>query len=250
MIKRFLHIINLVLVLTFAFRVSLYAQSTTIKAFSKDSVLFFEEMTTFLTDVKKKEGKKFMEEFEIVWYGGVLSENQRNTIYRTCNFMLDKKLHPYPEFHSYLFSLMSFVESGQSYESFSAWQKSINQLMDGKNKRKFTEYLKFSNGLFEQNALYVSASTVWRSNNTNYKFEMENGVPKIIFPSLDLKCFAKGDSAIIYNTKGYYYPTLNLWYGDKGMVNWIRAGFSSDSVYAEIPHKYELNLKSEPGMLK
>jgi hypothetical protein len=221
----------------------LVAQSVTIKEFSKDSVLFFEEVSTMLSNVKKKEAKEFMEEFALFWYGGKFSEAQRNSIYKTCNLMLDKKLHPYPEFHSYLFSLMSFVKSNQSIQSFNAWQRSFEKIIEGKNKKKVTEYLEFSSELFAQNAIYVSPSVKWKSSSANYVFEIEDEIPKIIFSDLHLICVSKGDSSVIINTKGYYYPTLNKWYGTGGKITWERAGFNKDEVYATFDN-YIINTKS------
>lgn len=183
-----------------------------------------------------------METFTPVWYGGVFSENERKGVYRTCNFMLEKKMQPFPDFQSYLFSVISFIKSNQPAESFEAWQESIEKLIDSKSKKKFTEYLEFCNDLFSQNAIYVSNSVVWKPSSLDYQFQFDDK-PYLVFLKTDLKCLAKEDSSIIYNTSGIYYPTIQEWKGAGGKVNWARAGFQESQVFAELG-KYNIQVKS------
>ena len=54
----------------FVYVVGIYKGSAQgIKSFPSDSIQFFNQMETFLTDARK-EGKDFMKQFEEVWYGG------------------------------------------------------------------------------------------------------------------------------------------------------------------------------------
>ena len=217
---------------------------TRITQFSSDSIQFLEEMTAFMEVSRKKETKVFMKEFEPVWYGGKFSEEERKAVYNTCNFMLEKKMLPFPDFRDYLFSMMSFIKSGQSIESLRAWQKSLQQIIESKKaKRQFPAYLKFSSALFESNSIYHSSSTIWKSSNTNYRFSFEDNKPILVFSSLNLICLAKKDSSVIYNTKGVYYPLEKIWVGKGGKINWTRAGFNEAEVYAEI-NNYKINVKS------
>ena len=105
MAKSFKYLI-LIIALSFSFQVE--AQNSITK-FSNDSVQFLEEMRAFMELSRKKETKEFMKEFEPVWYGGKFSEEERNALYNTSNFMLQKKMLPFPDFRDYLFSMMSFI---------------------------------------------------------------------------------------------------------------------------------------------
>ena len=231
----------LIIVLSFSFQVE--AQNSITK-FSNDSVQFLEEMTAFMELSRKKETKEFMKEFEPVWYGGKFSEEERNALYNTANFMLKKKMLPFPDFRDYLFSMMSFIKSDQSIESLRAWQKTLQTLIESKkSKRKFPEYLKFSSALFENNSIYQAGSVVWKSSSENYSFSFNEDKPTLVFTSLNLICLSKNDSSIIYNTKGTYYPLEKKWIGTGGLVNWERAGFSSADVYAELKD-YTISVKS------
>lgn len=212
--------------------------------FSKDSIKFFQEMDAFLKEARPKEAKFFMKEFEISWYGGKFNEQQRQGVYDMCNDMLGKRqIKPFPDFKNYLYAVQSFVESDkQSDESFLAWQESVRKLLDFRKSKKFRDYIEMSFNLFEYNLIYKSPSTEWESSNLNFKFDFDS-LPKLVFESLDLLCYSKGDSAVIYDTKGVYYPTEETWYGKKGKVYWDRAGFSRDSVYAELK-SYTVKLRT------
>ncbi|MGD1848685.1 MAG: hypothetical protein ACFB10_25120 [Salibacteraceae bacterium] len=220
--------------LVLLFLASVSQGQITIKKFTQDSTIFLEEVTTLLTDSRKKEGKDFIEQFTPVWHGGVFTEQERKEVYRICDFMLKKKMRPFPDFESFLFSLISFKNSKQPPESFKAWISSLETLIDGRSRRKFTDYLSFCNNLFSENLVFSSATTKWQSDSRDYSFEIDKGRPKIVFPSLRLACYAKGDSSVIQNTSGVYFPIDKKWIGKGGKVTWERAGFKADQVFAEL----------------
>lgn len=211
------------------------------KSFTEDPVKFLEELTDFFETANKKEGREFIEEFTPVW-NQKLNDSQKKSIYQISNLMLKKRLKPFPEFRNYLGSIVNFTTSGQSDKSFQAWQAIVEKTVNGKTIRSFTDFLAMSANLFASNTFYKSASTEWKSDNSNYSFEYDS-VPKVIFPSLNVKCYSKGDSAVIYNTKGVYYPTITRFYGQGGKVNWLRAGIDEATSYAQLK-KYTINTKS------
>ena len=203
-----------------------------IKNFTTDPVKFSEEMRTFLMETDKKEGEKIMDAFDVLWTGGKFSADQQQLIYKTSNAMLRKRMKAFPDFRNYIIALTSFAGSNQSAQSFSAWQASLDKLLLMPAKY-FANYVITCNNLFRSNVLYESASTNWHSDNTNYTFEFDT-IPKIVFPAMNLVCTSKGDSSIIFATKGVLYPTRQLFYGSGGKVNWVRAGWEESVVRAEL----------------
>ncbi|HRP60707.1 MAG TPA: hypothetical protein PK833_10565, partial [Vicingus sp.] len=85
-------------------------------------------------------------------------------------------------------------------------------------------------------------ANTWKANNNNYKFGFDS-LPTIEFNALHLTCYSKGDSSVILNTKGIYYPTLGKWVGTGGKITWERAAYSPDSVFAEI-NNYAIAFKT------
>ena len=134
----------------FTLGLSFVGKSQTIKSFTPDSITYLEEMTTFFESADKKRGKKFIEEFTLVWHGGKLTEKQRDGVYRMSNAMLKKRMRPYPQFEKYLFSIMSFVRSGQSAASFNTWQETLEKLVAGRKKKDFENYITISSDLFRR----------------------------------------------------------------------------------------------------
>ncbi len=220
-----------------------------IKQFSADSSLFFHEMEEFLTYSRKEDGKYVMDEFYWSWFGGKFSEKQRESVYKVANLMLKKRKRAFPDFRNYLFTISEFVNSKyQTEESFFSWQDIVVKLINGKSKKRFADYLKACNSLFDENLLYKSAANSWAANNSNYTFGYDS-LPNIKFDALTLTCYSKGDSSVILNTKGIYYPTEARWVGEGGKITWERAGFSSDTVYAEID-QYSLSFKTPKYSIK
>lgn len=208
------------------------AGAQTIKNFSNDPVKFADELQKFLEETNRKEGEKLMEEFRIPWMGGKFTIQQQDEIYRTANGMLRKRMKAFPDFSNYISTLISFSNSTQTSASFAAWQESLDKLLL-LPARHFTNYIVTCNNLFRDNTLYQSSSTHWKSNNSNYSFDFDS-IPKIIFPGLNLSCTARGDSSVIYDTKGVLYPTRQLFYGQGGKVNWLRAGWDISTVNAQL----------------
>ena len=147
-------------------------------------------MEDFLEATDKKDAEKFFkEQFLPVWSGvkvskeefipGKFTSAQKEDIYKTCNAMLRKRMKAYPDFKNYLSTLVSFANSSQSAASFTAWSSSTDKLLSSTN-RQFDNYINICNDLFRENALYLSPSTHWYSNNNNYSFDFDS-MPKDYF---------------------------------------------------------------------
>jgi len=225
---------------------SLSANSQTIKSFSDDPAIFITELKTFFLSIdnpdEKKVAKEFVEDLTLAWNNGKIPADEKKQIIITCNKMLKKKMRAIPHFKNYLSDIISFNNTNQTQASYKAWEASLDKLINKSTSTQFIDYLEISNNLFTGNILYKSSTTLWKSDNSNYFYEYDS-IPRIIFPSLKLTCCANNDSSVIYNTKGVYYPTLAKFAGQGGKILWKRAGYSADSVYAEI-NKYSISIKS------
>ncbi len=259
----------------FVFQHKSFSQ-VTIKSFSADATKFVNEMQTFLEETNKEEAADVMAEFNAIWKGPArnpkdeeamykqanavlakrmkdipgfnytyssastkLSPSQMEAVYRTANSMLKKRMKAFPDFKNYLYTLISVVQSNQPDNSFFGWQSSLDKLLTGSNKY-YTQYINICNNLFLTNTLFTTSSTRWVSDNNNYTFDFDS-IPKILFPDLNLTDYSKGDSSVIYKTKGIYYPTKALFYGEGGKINFLRGGLSPDTVYAFLS-KYSIDV--------
>jgi len=249
----------------------------TLRKFSSEPEKYYEDLYGFMT-AQYEGGEALMNEFHAIWKIGDLPVNEQEKIYKTANAALRKRMKaqgdsiPFQyganskklsdeqiqfivttsnallkkrmkpsQFSSYLLTLIIFETAGQTTESFTGWQASLNKLIEKSRANKISSFLDFSSVLFESNVLYKSPSVTWLSSNNNYIFDFDS-LPKVIFPALDLKCFSKGDSSIIYQTSGTYYPTNQIWEGKGGTVNWLRAGITENIVLATLSN-YSIELK-------
>ncbi len=218
-----------------------------LKQFSDDPAKFTGEMTSLFTAIEnkdqRKEGETFMlEKFTPFWNGGFLNDPQKKTVIANCNEMMKKKMKAYPHFMNYMVSLLNMSEAGKLPAVFDPWHQTLMKLMGKSTSNSFLSFLSSSDSLFLANYLYVSNTTKWVASNSNYDFTFEEE-PVVFFPSIILTCYANNDSSVIYDTRGRYYPLQKKWVGEKGMVDWSRAGLKPEDVYATFG-SYTVNLKS------
>ncbi|MGZ4116815.1 MAG: hypothetical protein ACXVPY_05020, partial [Bacteroidia bacterium] len=221
------------------------AQLNPIKEFSSDPIKFLDDVKTMFeaTNMDKKELKDFMEQFALAWNNPKCNDNLKKSIVNSCNLMVKKKLRILPEYKSYLSSVQNFINSNQSEDNFLTWQECIDKILNGKYIKSFSDYLDMSQELFSTNSFYNSAVIRYSSYNNKYIFEYDS-VPKVIFPSLNLRMANnQNDTIIVYNTKGVYYPSKGIFIGESGKVNWTRAGIDENTVWAELK-KYQITLKT------
>lgn len=215
------------------------------ESFPADSVAFIDELNDFYKNnvfkSKRREGRQFMDDFERFWYSGMLDSLHRNEIYNTCNAMLEERMRPFPSFHAYLKAIGSLINTEPPDSLFIRWQQSVKPLIDLYNKSKFIDYLEMSNNIFGNQQIYESSSLRWKFSGNNFRFYYDT-VPYFVFPELTLSCFAFDDTTHITNTSGVFYPRRHLWKGRGGKVNWSRAGFPADSVYAVL-NNYGIDIK-------
>lgn len=210
--------------------------------FSTDSTKFLKDITNYLGQLNKQDAKEFQKEFEPIWFGGVYSPAERALIYSATNQIAMKKFKIYPEFKEYLIAIKGAKESGMTTSEFEEWHETVDKALNEKNKKRFTSYVNTCALLLGQNIVYQSSSTTWKSSNNNYKFTYDKE-PVIIFEELDLKCYAKNDSSVLFKTTGSYFPDKSRWEGNGGTLTWRRAELPEDKFYAEVG-EYSISMKS------
>lgn len=212
-------------------------------AFSTDSIKFLKQIIEYLGEEDKVTAKEFKEKFEPIW----LNEyryGQRIQVYKVANAMLAKGYRPFPEFYDFLQSLYGFKANKQPESSFLAWMSMVEKLTGVKERKQLPEFLKMSSGLFSQGVIFETNALKWKCRSKNYKFEYDKQ-PRVVFESLDLICYAKGDSSVLKNTSGVYFPINNSWEGKGGTLTWARAGLNPTETYAEVK-RYRVAMKT-PG---
>ena len=85
--------------------------------FSGQSELFVGEMEeVFKGATDKKAAKAFIESLNLFWTG--LDDDLHGLMISTCNQMAVKKARAYPDYHTYITTIMAFQNSGHDQASF------------------------------------------------------------------------------------------------------------------------------------
>lgn len=218
---------------------------TQIKEFSSDEINFPKELKDFFkTAQDDRAARDFMELFiENYWKKEQVKfdASEKEYIYKTCNWMLKKRLKPIPEFKAFLSTMMAFKDGKKDGNNYLKWQNAIVKVQASKTLTPFINYISMSENLLANNTIYKSVTTQWRASSTDWSFEYDS-VPFIKFGETDIACYTIGDSLVMHKTKGIYLPLSFKWYGKNGVVDWKRAGLDNSMIYAEI-NKYSIDFK-------
>lgn len=220
-----------------------YASAQTLRNFSDDDATFLKELKNLLEKGNKKEGGETFDIFSQHWTAGLFTNEEQVAIKKNANELLKKRARAFPHFNNYLRVLIAFNMTQHDTESREKWQEAIDYMLNKRSYQltKIDFFLETSDQLIRTQTIYQSPSAKWSSGGAGFSFDFTDDDVSIRFDSLDLACYAKGDSMFIYETSGSYFPSQKKWYGNKGTVTWEPAGFSPDSVFAKLSH-YDINM--------
>jgi len=172
----------------------------------------------------------------------------------TCNLMSAKNLKPYPEIYQYVFSVYSFIKGKQSTTSYQAWHNTVDKMLDGKNIKRFEDFIDFFAGFFSERKLAEASNFTWYFEKGDYAFEFTDK-PSISCKNGNLVCRVVNrnsktkddqpyiDSLVISNTNGSYDPLIKRWVGNGGNLTWEKVGIPREESIATIKY-YDVSCKA------
>jgi len=213
--------------------------------FTRTEVGCAEQLYDLFESARQGRGKEIIEtQFGPVWLqSSAFTQGQREQVYNVLDALLKNKNKVFPDFHEYVKALIAFPTSGKTEADFMTWSDVLLRVMSDKKNKKFTsEMLETSALLFRDRSFFQNETIQWQSSSSDFRFVFDS-VPAVSFGTMDLKCYSKGDSSLIYGTSGVYYPGSQRFVGQSGKVTWQRAGFDPMKTYAEMAD-YFIRLKS------
>ncbi len=208
--------------------------------FSNSYELFLKELTEQINASKRDDYKKLVADFTQSWNSEYI-DAQKDVIIRAANDMKRKRLAIYPYFGNYLELLQQIKAVDVSAKRFYEWHSIYAKVM-GLNQRSIDQYVRSSIDFYGTNAIYLSNAIRWDAGLADYTFEFEDNQVRVRFPALNLRCEYFNDSIVIRNTTGFWLPVEQRFEGSGGSIDWLRAGFPQDSVYANLK-SFTINLK-------
>lgn len=222
----------------------LEAQDTT--ALSKNSEVFFKQISTILLNtpskVNQERSQEILNRFYPVWSAGRFNKQEKGAIRDVIETMRRLKLRTYPYLSKYVFSLTLLAESNQTPKSIIGWHLYAKKLLELKNKKKFLNFLDFTNSLLKENRLYHTRSISWKFMQGKYRFVVDTSF-LISFDHLTMVCASKKDSSTITQTRGVFDYDHKLWKGEGGSVTWGRFGEDyNEKIFVDL-QDYTINIE-------
>jgi len=235
--------IKLLIIILFLCIVFLQGYSQSLKSFTPEDDRFLAELKEFLEKSDRPKAKDIFEEFYNFWTTIGFAQSEKTDIFYTSNALLKKKATAFPYFESYLRALIDIKKSPLEGNDYTEWQNALNYYLINKETKlnKIDLFLNSISQLITRNILYQATGIKWICKSKNYNFLFTDSVFRVEFDKTDLLCLSKNDSLNIYNVSGNFYPVKKIWMGKSGTVFWDRAGFSRDSVHAEL-YKFYIQL--------
>ena len=215
------------------FFVGAHAQQVTM-TFSKDQGQFMKDLGSFMTANKMEQSINTMNAMEKVAKDGKIPAAWFEKMSKTCNLMAERNMSAYTHFIPYLNAIMGAAKNGISDGEFASWSDFLGDIIEAQKKGDNSGFLKtidFSTGFFEHGALDVTPAKTWKVDTRNCTFNSEGLRPHVSFGATALVGAVKGDSVMIKQTSGDYYPLENKWEGNSGRVDWARGSLDPNKVY-------------------
>ena len=115
-----------------------------------------------------------------------------------------------------------------------AWLEHSEELLKKAPLREYTDPFRHWKLIWYRGELYNDGNLVWRLAETPGAFGADP-LPYVLLEGQQIRGRFKTDSTVVDAVNGKYYPTAHrLEVGSGALVSWTRAGFSPDSLYAEL----------------
>jgi hypothetical protein len=239
--RKILLIVGLSVVWSFA------GSGQTFKQFSGKISEFIPELRLFCqkTIDQQKDLATTLQFFSVLWDSAKLSDEQKRQLVSIAIYLIDKKIRPYPEFYHFLQANVTFFQHNHPIDSYNEWLQ--GQLVACEQRRPLSAFVKIWQAtqlMLTEHLLYKSSAIRWKASDTLFFFRKADPI-QAIFKKVDLYCYANRDSSMIFGTTGSYNLLTSVWMGKGGLVTWERAGYSRDSVYAQLSgYTIDMNFSS------
>lgn len=231
MFKRLAWIILVCLMLLNSY--SAYSQDS--QVFSSDPALFVSELEVLFRQAQarqRQEATALLSNIRQAFNTGLVSSEDQQLMIGIANRMQTFRLKAFPHFFAYFSAAMVYNSLSSDRDNFVEWNKSVHKLIAEGTERQIQNYLEKSFQFFREGLLFSSNSVQWRFRGGEWA-NAPDSLPYFTIRNATLVCYASRDSLNIQNASGNYFPVSDDWFGTKGRINWERAGYSADEVYAD-----------------
>ena len=170
-----------------------------------------------------------------------MSDDEQLAFVEIANKLFKYKLQPIPHLSNFIITYRSLVESNQSLKSEQNFKKSVIYVIEH-HATQFNNVMKTYANLMDNQVLNTFTGVSWRAEDVDVYYFNFDSVPQVVYPKLSLSAGNGKDTMVIKNTSGVFEPLTMNFKGDKGLIDWSKAGWG-ERVYATFD-KYNITLKA------
>ncbi|HKL71429.1 MAG TPA: hypothetical protein VJ855_02140 [Marinilabiliaceae bacterium] len=235
------YIYTLLICIPLFYQTSAYSQEGFFSADGESSFLKQLE-NIFSLSAEKKKSKEFLKEVDTFWSSPETTSEIKKTIISLCDEIYAKNGKPFPDYHDYLNTVMSFHLNESLFLSYNSWHNGIMELLSQAKfqMRHAIPLFRYTQDALQNNVLFSTYAIQWKSTSSQLKFEFTDSL-YIVTDFTDLYCASSNDTIHIIKTKGRINLMSGQWQGEKGTITWEQSGFSADKVNAQFG-TYSVNM--------
>ena len=227
--KRLLLITVIICSLSLKFSINAQVRSS----FSGENESFGSELAGFMGSSLDEEETALLNKFLTAWDSTLISDSSRPLLIAASMNLENKRMRPKPHFVDFLHTLMTFTDYDVDTDQFNTWLGGLTALAADPGTRisDIAYFIRSASDLIRDNIIFSSSSVKWKT--TAGRFSFSNDTTFVVeIPESDLICYAQRDSTVIHDTKGSYAVIDKVWKGDGGIINWEKAGFPEEEMFA------------------
>ena len=128
---------------------AIFSQVTEFRVADND---FLDDIENYIKNYDKSLSKELKSELKSSYVSG-FNAKQKEKIVSFSNELIKKKINPKPYFFAYFKSINGLGKTENlKKEEFDSWSNLMTKLLESRNKRRLTDFLILTDGLFNQNS--------------------------------------------------------------------------------------------------
>ncbi|MFO7851000.1 MAG: hypothetical protein ACQERS_07715 [Bacteroidota bacterium] len=233
----------IIAVLYFLFSLNSTIDAQIRSSFSGETESFSGELINFMGPNLNEEQAALLNDFVTAWDSTLVKPTSRSLIIASSKNIEGKRMRPTPHFIDFINTLMTFINYDVDTEEFNIWLEGLVSLSQDPSIRvsDIASFIRSASRLIRENIIHSTNSVTWKTTSNRFTFINDSAfIVKI--PESDILCYVQRDSTIIHDTQGSYDPVSKIWRGKGGVINWSKAGYPANDVYAKLgPYMVDLS---------
>lgn len=207
---------------------------------------FSAELNTFIFDeLSNKDAAAFVNTISASLNNSFFIDTDRQAICDVAYYIVKTQKLPFETLKTYFNTISVFAQKPNHRANFNQFHSLLHWYCI-ESEASITSIIKYINdihNLMYYNTVFKNEAITWQLATDNFQFTVEPTTNTITVnvTNNDLKCYARNDSMVITKTTGIFSTSDRIYYGEKGKITWIQAGYHPDSVYAEF-NKFQVDI--------